>query len=211
MNVYLKKDIHKFAGKIPANSMNKNEENGISSKNFDLTENQFNILVNDLSNGSEQLFEKAFLNHFERSMNYLINKNGANREVAYDITMNTLIEFRKRIMMGKVKYGNLNFLFTQMCSQRFKKEVKRKVDYDKYSIINSDNPAFDEETYTILEETIEKLGENCQDLIQDVYYQKRSYKDLEDKYQKAVATLRKQKERCITKLKMLIRQKLNTI
>lgn len=210
MDVCVRKDIHRFGGKIPRKSMNSEENQKQVTKNFGLTEDQFTEMIGALNQGSERLFEQAFLNHFDRSMNYLITKNGADREVAYDITMNTLLEFRKRMIQGKVKYGNLNFLFTQMCSQRYKREMGKKIDHDTYQQVNLEDETFDEETFALLDKTMEKMGEECQSLIQDVYYNKLSYKDMESKYSKASAALRKQKERCITKLKMLIRQNLNS-
>ncbi len=211
MEVSIRKDISRFARNIPAHLMSSEEKENLSHKNFGLSEGKFNEMVELLIQGNETIFEKAFLNHFERTMQYLVNKNGASQEVAYDITMNTLLEFRKRILLRKVSYGNLNFLFTQMCSQRFKREMSKKVDHDTYNQVNSSEATFDEDMFVLLEKTMLKLGENCQSLIQDVYYNKLSYKDMEIKYDKASATLRKQKERCITKLKMLIRQNLNTI
>jgi len=196
MEVTVRKDIHRFGANIPRKSMNSGDPK-IANKNFGLTETQFSQMITDLVNKSEKLFEQAFMNHFERSMSYLINKNGAERETAYDVTMNTLLEFRKRLIQGKVKYGNLNFLFTQMCTQRYKRD-------------NESHETFDEETFALLDRTLSKLGEECQALIQDVYYNKLSYKLMEAKYSKASSALRKQKERCITKLKMLIRQKINS-
>ena len=211
MDVCVRKDIHRFGGNIPVKSMNSEDNQKQITKNFGLTEDQFNEMISALNQGSERLFEQAFLNHFDRSMNYLITKNGAEREIAYDITMNTLLEFRKRMIQGKVSYGNLNFLFTQMCSQRYKREMGKKIDHGTYQQVNAEDQTFDEETFELLDKTIEKMGEECQSLIQDVYYNKLSYKDMETKYSKASAALRKQKERCITKLKMLIRQNLNTL
>lgn len=211
MEVMIRKDNFRFVENIPINSMSSEINDKQKFKNFGLTEIQFATMIEELIQGHETLFEKAFLNHFDRSMKYLINKNGANKEVAYDITMNTLLEFRKRLLQGKVKYGNLNFLFTQMCSQRYKREMSKKIDNETYQQVNADDPTFDEEMYELLDKTIQKLGADCQSLIKDVYYNKISYKDLESKYSKAITALRKQKERCITKLKMLIRQNLNTI
>lgn len=211
MEVMIRKDNFRFVKNIPLKYMSSETNKIQTSKNFGLTEIQFNKMTIELMQGKESLFEKAFLNHFDRSMKYLINKNGSDKEIAYDITMNTLLEFRKRLLQGKVKYGNLNFLFTQMCSQRYKREMSKKIDNDTYNQVNSNDPSFDEEMFELLDNTMEKLGTDCQSIIKDVYYNKISYKDLESKYSKATTALRKQKERCITKLKMLIRQKLKTI
>jgi len=190
-------------------SEHKNNQSLIK-KNFGLLESEFFELKSEMIQGNDILFEETFLNHFEDAMNYLINKFKANRDNAYDTTMNVLIEFRERILTDKVKYGNLKFMFTQMCSQRYQRMMGKTLDEDDYSrtIMNND-PVYDEEMYQLLDVALDKMGENCQDIIKDVYYQKIPYKDLESKYSITAAALRKQKERCITKLKMLLRQTLN--
>ena len=210
MEALVPKDINSFAAyKKTVKFMSTNESQIQYNRNFGLSEIHYNEMAIKLKQGNEKLFEQAFLNHFERSMSYVIKKFNAEKEIAYDITMNTLLELRKRIIQGKVQYGNLNFLFTQMCAQRYKREMGRKIDNDTYTQVNSNNQEFEEETYEILDQVLSKMGEDCKSIIQDVYYNKTAYKEMETKYAKSASALRKQKERCITKLKMLIRQKLN--
>jgi len=192
--------------------MNKSVKDDISLKNFGLTESEFDDLFNKLRNGDELLFETTFLTHFEPAMKYLMNSTGAIHDDAYDVTMNVLIEFRKRILDGKVKYGNLKFMFTQMCVQRYKREKSKKLDVDDYTYFNQyEDYVIDEEVYTLLDKSMSKIGEQCRKIIEDVYYSKISYKVLAEKYMITAANLRKQKERCMTKLKMNLRQSLNSL
>ena len=190
--------------------MDRKEKGSDLSKNFGLTESEYNDLYNKLNSGDELLFEVTFMTHFEPAMKYLMNMNGASHDDAYDVVMNVLIEFRRRILDGKVKYGNLKFMFTQMCVQRYKREKGKKLDVTEYGYLSEyqDEP-IDEELYQLLDKAMDKLGERCQQIIQDVYYAKTAYKVLEKKYKTTAANLRKQKERCITKLKMSLRQSLN--
>ncbi len=211
MEVSETKDMHRFEKIIAVKNMDFVEKNNLSEKNFGLSEKQFEVMISDLNNSNDKLFEQAFLNHFERSMKYLINKHNAENNVAYDVTMNTLLELRKRIIQGKVSYGNLNFLFTQMCVQRYKRLMGKKVDFDRYQKVNTNDEEFDDEMFDLLDEALGKMGEECRAIIKDVYYNKIAYKTLESKYSKTAAALRKQKERCIIKLKMLIRQNLNSL
>ena len=205
----LRKDNSRFAY-YKVNLMNPEEGKAYNKKNFGLSFEEFEHLVEQLRSGNESLFETTFLRHFEMAMNYLKTKLNANRDNAYDVTMNVMIEFRARIIEGKVKYGNLQFIFTKMCSQRYMRMMGKKLDVDEYSYISQhEDKAIDEETYELLDKSMNKMGETCQNIIQDIYYKKLSYKELEEKYDKKASSLRKQKERCITKLKMLLRQALN--
>lgn len=178
-----------------------------ASKNFGLTEPEFNELCAKLKKGNELLFETTFMTHFEKAMIYLTKVNGASQNDAYDVVMNVLIEFRKRILDDKVKYGNLKFMFTQMCVQRYKREKSAKWNVDDYFYVSQyESEAIDEEVFSLLEESMTRLGDQCRNIIADIYYLRKSYKNLEEKYNTTAANLRKQKERCMTKLKMNLRQ-----
>ena len=190
--------------------MNEGEHTSKITQNFGLSAEEFETLTEEMRNGNDTLFEQTFLYHFESAMKYLMSKLNANRDNAYDITMNVMIEFRERILAGKIAYGNLKFMFTQMCTQRYRRQMGKTLDTDDYAYQSKfDDQVYDEETFQLLDKAIEKMGDNCQKLIKDVYYDKISYKTLETKYESTSAALRKQKERCITKLKMLLRQTLN--
>lgn len=201
-----------FASSKAARLMKAKDKGDVSLKNFGLTESEFKELSEKLNNGNELLFETTFMTHFELAMTYLMNTNGASHDDAYDIVMNVLIEFRKRILDGKVKYGNLKFMFTQMCVQRYKREKAKKLDTEEYTYISQyEEHVIDEEVYELLDKSMDKLGERCQQIIEAVYYSKISYKLLAEQYEVTAANLRKQKERCMTKLKMNLRQAINRL
>jgi len=200
-----------FAKSKAIRLMNDKEKGDDSLKNFGLTALEFDDLCIKLQEGNELLFETAFMTHFELAMKYLMRKNGATHNDAYDVVMDVLIEFRKRILDNKVKYGNLKFMFTQMCVQRYKREKSKKLDVEEYAHIIQHESFIDEEVFTLLDKAMDKLGEQCQKIIRDVYHTKISYKKMEKKYKKTAANLRKQKERCLTKLKMNLRQSLNKL
>ena len=181
-------------------------------KNFGLTEEEYIELCHKMQQGNELLFETTFMTHFELAMKYLVHSHGAIHDDAYDVVMNVLLEFRKRILDGKVKYGNLKFMFTQMCVQRYKREKAKKLDTEEYVYISQyEDPVIDEEVYELLDKSMDRLGERCKKIIEDIYYSRLAYKALEEKYQATAANLRKQKERCLSKLKLSIRQSLNSL
>lgn len=207
--IQLKHFNRNFARSKAAQLMNINQASD-TSKNFGLTKAEFNRLCVRLKEGDELLFETTFMTHFEQAMNYLKKVNGALHNDAYDIVMNVLIEFRKRILDDKVKYGNLKFMFTQMCVQRYKRQKTDKWNVDDYFYVSQyETNVIDEEMFTMLEEAMNELGDRCRKIIEEIYYLRSSYKSLEQKYNIAASNLRKQKERCMTKLKMNLRQLLN--
>lgn len=174
------------------------------SKNFGLTESQFYFLVKKLQSGDQELFKETFLLHFDDCTKYLINKYRSNYDDAYDITMDTLIMFHTRLVKGKVKYGNIRFLFTQMASQHFQRKIKQIRNVDPMDIeLPVAEEAIDEESVLILNKAWELLGENCQDLLKKVFYGQMKLKDIAIEEQKSSVAIRKQKERCVSKLKNL--------
>lgn len=171
------------------------------SKNFGLTENEFSEMCYKLRHGNEELFEKVFLSHFEDCVNYLLNNYSINREDAYDTTMETLILFRKRLIDGKISFGNIRYLFTKMASQVFFKSEK-KVNRVEGLTIDGDSD-INEAELQILEKAINSLGEACQELLRLNFYEKMTIAEIALIKNKNAASLRKAKQRCLSKLKTL--------
>jgi len=173
-------------------------------KNFGFTEVEFQEMQSQLKSGDETLFEQIFLKHFDSCISYLIKNHKIGREEAYDITMETLIDFRKRLIQGKIKYGNLRFLFTKMATQRHIKEIK--VDKKKENLSSLYDDENLEPDLLLLEKAMMKMGQACKDLLKLHYYEKMPLKDIAQLKDTAPATIRKQKQRCIANLKSLFRQ-----
>lgn len=87
-------------------------------KNFGLTEASFEQMVQDLKMNDTLLFKQVFLKQFKETMNYVKREYGADHEDAHDATMDTLLEFRKLFVEGKLKYGNLR-LYSVVFSYSF--------------------------------------------------------------------------------------------
>lgn len=171
------------------------------SKNFGLSEKGFTEMCAALRQGNEELFEQVFLHHFKDCITYLMNNYKMSYEDAYDASMDTLIQFRKKIIEGKIGYGNVRFLFTKMASQIYikSKNKLKRVDgltYDAESNIN-------EAELVVLEKAIDDLGEECQDLLKLNFYEKMTIAEIAKLKDKNAASLRKTKQRCLFKLKNL--------
>ncbi len=175
--------------------------------NFGLSNEQFQILLVNLKEGNEKLFEEVFLSHFQDCCEYLKRKCSLSFDDAYDITMQTLIEFRKRMIDGKVKYGNLRFLFTQMAYHNFIRARKKKDKNDFYresTSIEDENENF-KVGLEILQQVWTKIGDKCQQLLRYIFYNDLSYSEIAQMENASQATIRKRKERCVNQLRVLFK------
>ena len=98
----------------------------MESKNFGLTEATFERMRQDLRANDTLFFEKVFVEQFKETMAYVKREYRAAHEDAYDATMDALMDFRKRFVQGKLRYGNLRFLFTRMATQTYIRNKKKK-------------------------------------------------------------------------------------
>ena len=172
------------------------------SKNFGLTSTQFDHLVKMLQSGDHTLFKATFLAHFDDCIKFLCKKFNASYDDAYDISMDTLIMFRSRLVEGKVKYGNVRFLFTQMAVQHYQRKVKQIYQVDPADLdIPVEEEKIDDDSLAILKQSWMLLGEGCQELLKKVFYGQMKLKDIALEGQKSSVAIRKQKERCVSKLK----------
>ena len=178
-------------------------------KNFGLTELGFQELLENLQKGEDALVEQLFLSHFEDCMQYLQRNYRASHEDAYDATMETMLEFIKRLKANKVSYGNLRFLFTQMAGQVYLKWIKKE--RPKSTLegldIGEAPPSLDMETLQVLDKAWEGLCDQCRDLLKKFYYDGIALKTMAELLDKTPAALRKQKQRCVEKLRgLFVRQ-----
>ncbi len=179
------------------------------NKNFGLTESDFLEMSEKLKQGDRFLFEQTFLAHFDDCMNFLKQTYRASHEDAYDASMDALLEFCKRLEAGKINYGNLRFLFTRMAGQiyfRRKKKQMPAIEPDVQIAIEEEEVS--EEELQVLQKVLGDLCEDCTEIIKAFYYYDISLKDLALKYDKTPAALRKQKQRCMEKLKNLFKKHL---
>lgn len=176
------------------------------NKNFGLTEQAFNNLLEALRKGNEQLFEQVFLTHFERCMSFLKMKYGAEHADAYDTVMWSLLRFRQILVDGKVVYGNLEAYFLRIAVTRYLKDLNAGKEITTEHIpemaLLSDEEAADEETLDMLAKAWSKLGELCQKLLKGFYYDSTDLKSMTVLLgDSSEANTRKRKERCIKELR----------
>lgn len=178
----------------------------MKKQNFDLTVNEFEQLVINLRKNDTQLFEQVFLTHFEDCLRFLKKKYQVNHSDAYDASMDTMLAFRKRLVEGKIVYGNLKYLFTQMAAQRLMKNIKRNnyVALETGFDIEEEITEIDEAEHRLLKIAWNRLDSGCQDLLQQHFYGKMKLIEIAKETQKLPGAIRKQKQRCLNKLKILL-------
>lgn len=186
----------------------------MKQKNFNLTEDEFKTLCIELKNGDESLFEKIFLAHFADCISFLKSKFRMQHEVAYDVTMDTLLDFRVAILRDKISYGNIRFLFTRMASQKYirsqrKEIVTQEIQSDTDLLLSGDESPVDADDLVYLDKAWAKLGEGCQQLLKSFYYDKVKLSEIAAYMEKSAPAARKQKERCLNLLRNNFIQILN--
>jgi RNA polymerase sigma factor (sigma-70 family) len=191
---------------LPTNSQAGKTTISAPAKNFGLRPEEFDNLVAQLKVGDETLFQTIFLAHFEDCMKYLTNKFGIQQSIAYDMTMDALILFRRKLLEGKIGYGNIRFLFTQMACQLYLKSINKKATHTDISeagdlIEQEQDDLFDDESLGLLDQAWDQLCEDCRGLLKRFYYHKATLKEIAEEQQKTAAALRKQKQRCVEKLR----------
>ena len=172
-------------------------------QNFGLTLAEFTDMVEELRSGNDAIFKRIFLVHFSDCTHFLESKLKADPVDAYDAAIDTLLEFCKRLKRGKIQYGNLRYLFTQMARQalyRIRKKHNPVTDLDEASDVQSVDERPDDDTLEVLALAWKKLGEQCQRLLRGFYYDNTSLGDLAKTLEKSEVATRKQKQRCMQKL-----------
>ena len=177
-------------------------------QNFGLKQTTFSDMLNALQQGDETLFEHVFVKHFSDCRNYLMRECDASAEDAYDITVETIISFRKRLIEGKIEYGNLRYYFTKMAKDNFLKLLERNKRLPVGEFVlneadREDEPSneFDADQLLYLEKAWSKLNPDCQKLLRSHIYDGLQLKQVALMLNENEANIRKRKERCMDKLK----------
>lgn len=192
------------------NRLTTQNEVGQQGKNFGLSQNDFDQLIKDLHNGDNQLYRRVFLEHFDDCLSFLKRQFKANHQDAYDACMDALIVFCERLKKGLVSYGNLRFLFTQIAGQIYKRSMKKENRYtelpEEISLIAAieEDGAISETAMAAFEKAWVQIGSECKNLLKSFFYDRVKLKDIAIQKGKNEATLRKQKQRCMTKLQSVV-------
>lgn len=174
------------------------------TENFGLTKEEFIKFTDNVRCGDETLFLIIFKKHFDSSVTYLSNKFNINKENAHDICMDTMLEFREKLVKGKIQYGNLRYLFTRMAVNNFidhsTKEKKIKTAIDLFLEDMRSENITNEEFFRTLETVIDLLDKKNKKLLNDLYYSDKAYHDIAEEHQISYPALRKRKQRLLNSI-----------
>ena len=135
-----------------------------------------------LRNGDESLFEHIFLGHFNDNIKYLRSNFRLSYEDAYDVCLDTLVEFYEKLKIGTIQYGNLNFLFHQMSKNNYLQRLRRKKVHKRaLSEVLTFNQLDVKEKHKLLDlidRAWEYLGEECKGLLRKFYFENHDYNKL---------------------------------
>lgn len=176
-------------------------ESESAKQNFGLTLGQFEDVIAKLKLGDESLFEKIFLAHFDECMIFLINNHKTSIEDAYDVSMDTLIKFRQDLLCGKIAYGNLRYLFTRMAANAYIKSVVKEKKLKEIFASEVEEEDASEAQFDSLLQAWDEMSAEDKSILENYYYLDIPLTKIAELEKKPDATLRKQKQRAIEKLR----------
>ena len=177
-------------------------------KNFGLTRSAFNELVTALRQGDERLLERIHGRQFRYCQQKLMTFDGLSELQAYDATMDALLHFRTLLLRDKVQYGNLRFLFVKIARQLYRKAQRKEGDLRSLTATDDQAEPLAEVTFTEaqfqrMESAFRQLGTDCRELLTQFYFQYRTLRDIAAEDGHNYQNLRKQKSRCVIRLRQL--------
>ena len=184
------------------------EENNISmskllSKNFNLTEDQFNDFLNRTFNGDHVLLKILFEEHFGICTTYLIRHLRIDEEDAMDASMDALLDFWDKILHQKIKYGNLAFLFTKMAFQSYIKSKAREKRLDLRLVKSLATEPNTEYCEQCLLKAFDTLSQTEQTLLFSYYVENITMVEFATKENMKEETIRKRKQRALKDFKAI--------
>ncbi|MEM9821773.1 MAG: hypothetical protein AAF985_11905, partial [Bacteroidota bacterium] len=178
-----------------------------AKQNFGMEEAEFEQVLRQLQAGDETLFETIFLAQFEDCIKFLMSHYKIHYTLAYDVSMDALLRFRKRLLAGKISYGNMRFLFTRMAGQFLSESKKYKtVMLEEAREEAREEAIIEEEVLDALDQAWKQLCKDCCQLLERFYYQKTALKSIALEQGKTEVALRKRKQRCLDKLRRCFAQ-----
>ncbi|MBK9319229.1 MAG: sigma-70 family RNA polymerase sigma factor [Bacteroidetes bacterium] len=120
-------------------------------------------------------------------------EDGQGNDVAYDITLETLMKFRKNLLIGKIQYGNMAALFTIDARNNYLRWREKETRYDEVSVESQEQVLTDEtddtslnmERVQNLKRALLNIGKDCYELLNWHYYLKMTLRTIaESRFQR---------------------------
>ncbi len=181
-------------------------------KNLGLSKVEFKAMLQDLKNGKEELIDKVYLSRFDKCINILVRNFGCSREEAYDSSIDALLEIRQDLLNDRIRYGNLETYFINRAKLKYYRRNRNKkietVDIGEEMEFKDDSvqeeSLMEGELREAIAQALSQMGEGCQDILQQFYYEEISLNEIAEKMNKTHAAVRKQASRCRDKFRQFL-------
>jgi RNA polymerase sigma factor (sigma-70 family) len=174
----------------------------------------FSLQVQAIKDNSHQVLQQLYTDNYNATERYILQNNGTEEE-AKDTFQETFIAVWRNIQLGKFIPQNENSLkayifrvsrnkwISHLRSSGYKNTVSLKADW----IETAEEEAGDarQEHIAAVATNLEKLGENCRQVLTRFYYEKESLRTIAAFFGWTEATARNNKYRCIDKLRSLLK------
>lgn len=174
------------------------------SQNFGIGPREFDNMLRRLRNGDESLFERVFLAQFHETTKFLQSRFKMSHEEAHEHTMEALLSFRRKMLLGKIRYGNLKSLFFRIATNTFydskKKEQRSQNAIDTFLASSIPNIEDKEELFEVLDTVLNDIDPSDRHLIEELFAREKDMKDLSVELGVTYSALRKRKERILKKI-----------
>jgi RNA polymerase sigma factor (sigma-70 family) len=192
-----------------------------SQKNHIVTRREFDDMVRKLKKGDNSPL--VLVQQYQRDCIGMLIKKSAyscNDDVAYDIFIDSILDFRANVLMRKVEYQNIKAYLKRICwnkwlaASRHKVRVKGKEhNVARYIYSNPRNNEVSEEAANIrarrlsaINKSLQTMNERCRQILQMAIIDRLSMSEIATHFNFASANVAKTtKSRCYKKLLSLIR------
>lgn len=189
------------------------EEN--KKKNLGLTKSEFKKLVTELQQGDEGLVEKVYLAQFTKTKNIVMKRAGCKEDVAYNATIEALIDIRKELLHDKLLYGNLeSYFITKAINKYYRLGRKKRIQTLPITEVSEFTGSYEmpddlvaADLREMVSNAISKLGKECQFILKAFYYQEKNFNEIGKELNKSHQSVRKQASRCRNRMKSILSMK----
>jgi len=186
----------------------------MKKKNFGLSEQEFNRLLQELQQGKETLIDEIYLKHVKNCVSSLMSK-GSTYDDAFNCAIDALIEIRKELIDDKISYDHLESYFTQRSGFIYGRYYKRRklwrngdqdpLDDEIYiGIDDIEAPLMESDIKVMVANAIQKLCIDCQLLFELHYYEGLSFKKIAEEMNKKHDAVLQQAKRCRDKFRIQV-------
>lgn len=185
-----------------------------AEKNFGLTKEEFEQLVQRLENGDEELFAQIFIPYSSACIKHLQRKFQLDYQRSYDFALDALLYTRQKILDGKLNYGNLQFYFIRrahfLALNFLNRSKEIPINYSahySFSEVQDAEATYNSSLFKGLKRILKLLSTEERKFIDDHYFKEIKIVNIARNQGVSPATLRKRKQRLLAKLGSLMNSK----